>query len=210
MNATIENLSKYIRRERMGSGARRITCESGLSLSVQAGSGLYSEPREDAKDLYTQVEVGFPSSGIAELMPYCEDPECPTDTVYAYVPTEIVVDIINRHGGTTQLADIGGDSPPRSEELLGDEEEMKEFDYSHNNSGGANWMTQEQWEALEGAGWTVDWTKEGDYFFGRHPANGATKRFLDRDAAVEEWERLTGNSLATRGCDCCGPPHSLY
>ncbi len=37
----------------------RIVCADGWSLSVQAGPGLYSNPKEDA-DHYSLVEVGYP------------------------------------------------------------------------------------------------------------------------------------------------------
>lgn len=37
---------------------------------------------------------------------------------------------------------------------------MKKVTYSSNNSGGRWWLTDEQWLALEKAGWTVLWGKE--------------------------------------------------
>lgn len=32
-------------------------------------------------------------------MEYCENPENPTDTVYGYVPIEVIEEIITKHGG---------------------------------------------------------------------------------------------------------------
>lgn len=32
-------------------------------------------------------------------MPYAEDPETPTESVYAYVPVEVIEQIIEKHGG---------------------------------------------------------------------------------------------------------------
>lgn len=79
--------------------AECIECKSGLRLSVQAGDFLYCSPRINDADFYTHVEVGFPSEKIEELMPYCEDHDDPTGTVYGYVPIELVATIISRHGG---------------------------------------------------------------------------------------------------------------
>lgn len=78
-----------------------IDCADGLSLSVQAGSALYCDPRVDFAD-WTSVEVGFPSEKIDELMPYIDGNDEPTENVYAQVPIELVVDIINAHGGEAQ------------------------------------------------------------------------------------------------------------
>ena len=39
----------------------RIFCEDGVSLSVQASSGMYCSPREDGLSYYSEVEVGYPS-----------------------------------------------------------------------------------------------------------------------------------------------------
>jgi hypothetical protein len=32
-------------------------------------------------------------------MPYAEDAERPADTVYGYVPYEVVMEVIQKHGG---------------------------------------------------------------------------------------------------------------
>ena len=77
----------------------RIACKDGLTLSVQASHGHYCLPREDGKQYYTEVEVGYPSMAIEELLSYAEDVDNPTDTVYAYVPTKVVEFVINKHGG---------------------------------------------------------------------------------------------------------------
>jgi len=33
------------------------------------------------------------------IMPYVEDHSCPTDTVYAYVPKNVITMVIAKHGG---------------------------------------------------------------------------------------------------------------
>jgi hypothetical protein len=78
--------------------AKRIECEDGFSLSVQASHGAYCSPRTNLGPWY-QVEVGYPSDVPTEIMRYCEDPETPTETVYGYVPIELVETLIAAHGG---------------------------------------------------------------------------------------------------------------
>ena len=103
---TVEKLRELIRGEvtLLPAGYRyrrpvpRIKCVDGFSLSVQVGEGIYSTPR-DYDGPWTEVVVGYPSEREEALMPYVESPDRPTDTVYGYVPIEIVVDVINRHGG---------------------------------------------------------------------------------------------------------------
>ena len=79
----------------------RITCEDGFSLSVHAGAFLYSTPRSNHGP-WTHVEVGFPSArpepwdAWAE---YVEEADKPTETVYSYVPVDLVADLITAHGG---------------------------------------------------------------------------------------------------------------
>jgi len=75
-----------------------IKCKDGFIMSVQASEGHYCYPRSDDA-LWTEVEVGFPSQEESMLMKYAEDPERPTKTVYAWVPVEIVEQIIVKHGG---------------------------------------------------------------------------------------------------------------
>jgi len=81
----------------------RITCRDGFTLSVQAGRWIYCEPRTD-EGSWTHVEVGYPSEREELLMEYAESPNRPTDTVYGYVPVELVQQVILKHGGTDQIA----------------------------------------------------------------------------------------------------------
>lgn len=70
---------------------RRLVLANGVSLSIQASSSAYCYPRETLPySQYLEFEVGFPSTEIEALMPYCEDPEYPTNTVYHYVPLEVL------------------------------------------------------------------------------------------------------------------------
>jgi hypothetical protein len=44
------------------------------------------------------VEIGFPNRTIQAFLPYAENSAVPTDTVYAYVPVEIVEAILAENG----------------------------------------------------------------------------------------------------------------
>jgi hypothetical protein len=104
-----------------------ITCKDGFRLSVIAGGGTYCTPRPsfcwgdthpqhipeppdhivsdevcDYPGPYSAVEVGFPTTRPEpwdEWSKHCEDPEKPTDTVYGYVPVDLVRSLVAAHGG---------------------------------------------------------------------------------------------------------------
>ena len=78
----------------------RIICRDGFSISVQAGTALYSTPREDLENgEYEAYEIGFPSQVEELLVPFAEENYNFTEQVYPYVPTEIVEQVIEKHGG---------------------------------------------------------------------------------------------------------------
>ena len=76
-----------------------VVCNDGFEMSVQASRGNYCQPREDHAEHYSEVEVGYPSSREELLMAYAEDKERPTNTVYGWVPSDIIRHIIDKHGG---------------------------------------------------------------------------------------------------------------
>lgn len=80
--------------------ADRIKCKDGVSLSVQASSHTYCQPREDLLGDYTHVELGFIENidGSAYNPPEFKEWGDGED-IYAYVPIETVIDFINNHGG---------------------------------------------------------------------------------------------------------------
>jgi hypothetical protein len=76
-----------------------ILCKDGFKFSVQASSFHYCSPRNNIGP-YSHVEVGYPSqTPIPEIMEYAEDASKPTQTVYGYVPVELVQKLIDAHGG---------------------------------------------------------------------------------------------------------------
>lgn len=98
------DLNKYIRENREGNFVPQITCADGLTLSVQASPFHHSRPR-GFSDQYTHVEVGFPNSPVAELIPFSEDRNNLRNTVYPYVPIELVEEIIESYGGLVESPD---------------------------------------------------------------------------------------------------------
>jgi len=78
----------------------RIICNDGFNFSVQAGDGMYCQPRENLESgEYECVECGFPSEREELLMRYAEDVSKPKKSVYSFVPVEVVDEVIKKHGG---------------------------------------------------------------------------------------------------------------
>ncbi len=84
---------------------------------------------------------------------------------------------------------------------------MKTIEYDSNNSGGYWWLTDDNWKALENAGWTVNWRSER--FLGAS-ATSATIEAEDLDTAINSWEKAISMRAHDLGCGCCGPPHNFY
>ena len=101
-----------------------IRCKDGFTMSVQAKDGAYCSPREDYPNTpYTHVECGYPSSKpvTKELREFAEclhgkptkrriklfgwvirDGYDYTETVYGYVPVEVVEAEFKAHGGIVE------------------------------------------------------------------------------------------------------------
>jgi hypothetical protein len=71
-------------------------------MSVQASGTAYCTPRKTGAVRYSEVEIGFPSSREDLLLEYAEDQGNPTETVYGWVPTNIVSLVIAKHGGIVE------------------------------------------------------------------------------------------------------------
>lgn len=80
---------------------KRVVCEDGFSMSVQAHIGAYCAPRENTGP-YSHVECGFPSEYEELLIAYAEDRSDVTKTVYGCVPAQVVVNVIAKHGGMVE------------------------------------------------------------------------------------------------------------
>lgn len=96
---------------------------------------------------------------------------------------------------------------------------MSYVEYSSNNSGGSWWLTDDDWRALEAAGWDVQWaTVEGEYSFAQLDKKGvprymgalATRATLPNatlEQAIRSFDSVTSCNSASLGCNCCGTPH---
>lgn len=84
--------------------------------------------------------------------------------------------------------------------------------YTSNNSGGSWWLNDEDWFALEKAGWVVDWclnaAGERTRWLGAL-ARDAYREGLSLEDAIQEWENATGLNSMSVGCSCCGQPHEF-
>mgnify|MGYP005704977217 FL=1 len=76
----------------------RIVCQNGFSISVQGQGGSYST--RNANGELTHVECGFPSTTpkTKALRELAESTEY-TETVYGWVPVEVVLAELQAHGG---------------------------------------------------------------------------------------------------------------
>ena len=75
-------------------------CKDGFTVSIQAGESLYSHPRQWNADKYESVELGYPSEPDPLIAKWSENPEDDgTDTVYGWVPVDVVNKLIDKHGG---------------------------------------------------------------------------------------------------------------
>lgn len=76
----------------------RIICNDGFKMSVQGSRGHYCKPRHN-EPYYSEMEVGYPSEVEESILEYAENVGNPTDSVYGWVPVEIIQNIIDKHGG---------------------------------------------------------------------------------------------------------------
>lgn len=77
----------------------RVECNDGFHISIQAGHTHYCTPRENEGWPYSKFELGYPSEEEPALSDYAEEPDKPLNTVYAWVPVETLVELLEKHGG---------------------------------------------------------------------------------------------------------------
>jgi hypothetical protein len=80
---------------------RKVVCADGFTMSVQASENHYCSPRNN-EGPWEVVEVGFPSTIEPLLWDYADEPGKWTDTVYGYVPIELVAAVVELHGGIVE------------------------------------------------------------------------------------------------------------
>jgi len=98
------------------------------------------------------------------------------------------------------------------------------IEYHSNNSGGNEWLTEQNWKDLKKAGWKLFSYGNFVYInsnraFGKDnlpkrkgvvgfPSYGF-KRFDSIGEALQEFEKITGSDVTAEGCNCCGAPHEF-
>lgn len=80
----------------------KVTCKDGFEISIQASENHYCSPRKTFKPreglVYDEVELGFPNMKDDLIAEYADDADY-TKSVYPFVPVEIVLELIEKHGG---------------------------------------------------------------------------------------------------------------
>jgi len=76
--------------------APHIVCADGFNMSVQVSEAHYCTPRVNDAEWYTAMEIGYPSEAEPLIMEYAGDKD---ETVYGYVPVEVIDAVIDKHGG---------------------------------------------------------------------------------------------------------------
>ena len=79
-----------------------IVCNDGFKMSVQGSQGHYCSPRE-VSSIFSSMEIGYPSQEEPLIYEYAEDKSRLTDTVYGWVPTDVIQQVIEKHGGINIL-----------------------------------------------------------------------------------------------------------
>ena len=79
----------------------RVECVDGYSISIQCQKTSYCSPRTDLLDVseYTAFELGFPNQVDELIEEFAEEEGNQTETVFPYVPREVVEALISKHGG---------------------------------------------------------------------------------------------------------------
>ena len=81
-----------------------IECADGYEVSVQCQGTNYCSPRKNLTDCknYSHFELGFPNMPDELINSYAEDCNDLLETVYPYVPREVVEALVEKHGGIAQ------------------------------------------------------------------------------------------------------------
>lgn len=105
-------VKKHIINSRLETGNRffivpPVVCKDGFRMSVQHSTLHYCSPRVDFAERkgleFDSYEVGYPSEAEDILLPFAEDPDHPTGTVYPFVPAQIVEQVAEMHGGIARI-----------------------------------------------------------------------------------------------------------
>ena len=94
----------------------RAVFEDGYSVSIQGDTvGVLHCSYSHDHMMFDSMELGFPSEEDDLIASYAEDPENPTETIYAYVPVDVINELIKKHGGINLPKTIASFNSTRKE-----------------------------------------------------------------------------------------------
>lgn len=103
-----ENVCEQVGSRRI---CKKLLMNDGTEISIQASDGHYCHPRLTTEkadyNFYDKFEVGYPSKKIKSIMPYAENKEEPTHTVYSCVPKHVIEKLISDCGGVKCALTVG-------------------------------------------------------------------------------------------------------
>ena len=104
MKSTLPELKEYDTFDGVYRDCRpRLVCNDGFSMSVQSNTNHhYCRLREFVEQCF-EVEIGYPSEPEPLIIEYAEDRNDLTQTVYAYVPFDVVQHVVEKHGGIQEI-----------------------------------------------------------------------------------------------------------
>ena len=76
----------------------KVRCKDGFEISIQRSSFTYTRPRE--------VELGYPSQKEFLIAEYAENSDDLTQTIYGYVPYDLINRVLKKHGGIVEIRPI--------------------------------------------------------------------------------------------------------
>ncbi len=80
---------------------KHIECKDWFKISVQANYWAYCNPRTTFLSthtfLYNKMELWFPNMEDDLILEYAENKDIPTQTVYAYVPVQVIEKLLEKH-----------------------------------------------------------------------------------------------------------------
>lgn len=76
-----------------------ITLRDGAKISIKAGSGFYSAPREDGADTYFEVECGAYQPAESGEPAFEKIEEYKSGDVYPFVPASVIRKLVEHHHG---------------------------------------------------------------------------------------------------------------
>ena len=98
-----QKFNVFIARTKGGFRRPQLVMSDGTTMSVQASAYHYCQPRRDGLDSYDSYEIGYPSAVLEQLREYAEEPvEVDEDllrSVFPFVPKDVIIDILEQHGG---------------------------------------------------------------------------------------------------------------